>query len=94
VKISEEEEVYEDGSEGHLLIHPEKAPVTLTGDLLALSRVGTALSEGICEDGPSVALATFDAALHRPIMDGGRDPDDGPDMIPVRRENDSTWRSL
>jgi hypothetical protein len=90
----EEEEVYEDTSEGHLLIHPEKAPITLTGDLLALSRAGTALSEGICEDDPPEVSAILDAALQKPILNGGRDPEESPDKIPLYRESQSTWRSL
>jgi hypothetical protein len=47
------EEKSDSGSEGHLLTHPVKAPVTLAGDHLALSRVGTALAKGVCGDDPS-----------------------------------------
>jgi hypothetical protein len=49
------------------------------------------LSEGICGDDPSVI---FDAALQRPILDGGRDPEDSSEKLWTARRSQSTWRSL
>jgi hypothetical protein len=53
-KKEDESKKSDSGSEGHLLTHPDKARVTLAGGLLALSRVGTALSKGVCGDDPSI----------------------------------------
>jgi hypothetical protein len=78
----EEEEVKEDGSEGHLPIHPGKVSVTVTGGHLAAQAI--TLWEGVGEDDlsvSSVTLGIIDAALRRPILNGGEDPNDGPEKI-------------
>jgi hypothetical protein len=40
------------GSEGNLLTHPGKVPITLTGDHLAFSKANTTLSKGVRGDDP------------------------------------------
>jgi hypothetical protein len=40
------------GSEGHVLAHHGKVPITVAGDQLALSRADTTLSKGVCGDDP------------------------------------------
>jgi hypothetical protein len=41
------------GSEGHLPTHPGKVQISVAGDQLALSRVDTTWSKGVCGDDPS-----------------------------------------
>jgi hypothetical protein len=91
----EEEDIMEEGSEGHLLLHPRKVQAVVTGGQMALSGAVTTLLEGNSEDDPSVlreASRVIDAALRRPILDGGRDPEDSPEKIKPCRFK--PWRSV